>query len=111
MPSATSEPLELAFVGCLQSLSSIRKSELGLGGEGEEGLVLCSLTSFVGLLAVSAFPSCRTVVSEFLAHILFSSILFAAYVLVSCEPKVTLGRKVILEARPVGAKFLLVGGA
>ena len=29
--------------------------------------------------------------------------------LVPCESKVAFGRKVILEARPVGAKFLLVG--
>ena len=52
--------LEIAFVGCLESLHSIRKSELGLGGEGEESFVLCllcSLTSFAGLLALSAFPS------------------------------------------------------
>ena len=37
------------FVGTLLSLSSVRRSELGLGGEAEEGFMLCNSFIIAGL--------------------------------------------------------------
>jgi hypothetical protein len=44
-----------------------RKSEVGLGGQEEEGFVLRSLKSLAELLDLSAFPFCGGVVTAFLA--------------------------------------------
>jgi len=76
-------PLEDAFVDCLGGclVSLRRKSEVGLGGQEEEGFVLRSLKSLAELLDLSAFPFCGGVVTAFLAlsrSRLFSSMLFAA---------------------------------
>jgi len=37
-------------------LSSVRRSEFGLGGEGEEGFMLCNSFIIAGLLDLSPFP-------------------------------------------------------